>query len=154
MLQQLVQPTRRTDEPLVPRIRQDKFGVRQAGIRFRDQAKVQNMKLFMEWEEARQKQAKPIVSVVDQLAGTIAGQQLPPQLLLQLPPPQPLPQLQPQNAAAVQQVTPPPDVALTAVVAMNMQQAETEKDTGDDLMGDGDGAQGQANKADVELEQA
>ncbi|MCP4548646.1 MAG: hypothetical protein GY835_19490, partial [bacterium] len=76
-------------------------------------------------------------------AGTIAGQQPPPQ-----------PQLQPQNAAAMQQVTPPPNVDLTAVVAMDTQQAETEKVMGDDSMGDGDGAQGQADKVDVELEEA
>ncbi|MCP4548630.1 MAG: hypothetical protein GY835_19410, partial [bacterium] len=68
MLQQPVQLTRWTDKPLVPRIRPDEFGIRQAGIRFRDQAKVQNIKLFMEWEEERQKQAKPLVAVMDQLA--------------------------------------------------------------------------------------
>ncbi|MCP4546851.1 MAG: hypothetical protein GY835_10350, partial [bacterium] len=130
MLQQPVQLTRRTDEPLVPRIRPDEFVVRQAGVRFRDQAKVQNMKLFMEREEKRQREGKPFGSVMDQLAGSIAGQQQPPQL-----PPQP----PPQNAAAVQQVTPPPDVELTAVVAMDTQQAEMEKVTGDDSMGDGDG---------------
>ncbi|MCP4548083.1 MAG: hypothetical protein GY835_16590, partial [bacterium] len=134
MLQQPVQPTGWTDEPLVPRIRPDKFGVRQAGIRFRDQAKVQNIKLFMEREEERQRQAKPLVTVMDQLAGMIAGQQLPPQ-----------PQLQPQNAAAMQQVTPPPNADLTAVVDMDTQQAETEKVMGDDSMGDRDGAQGQAD---------
>ncbi len=82
---------------------------------------------------------------MDQLAGSIGGQQLPPS---------PPPQLPPQNAAAVQQVTPPPDVELTAVVAMDLQQVETEKVTGDDSMGDGDGAQGQADKVDVELEEA
>ncbi|MCP4546800.1 MAG: hypothetical protein GY835_10095, partial [bacterium] len=51
------------------------FGVRQAGIRFRDQAKVQNIKLFMEREEERQRQAKLLMTVVDQLMGTIAGPQ-------------------------------------------------------------------------------
>ncbi|MCP4549423.1 MAG: hypothetical protein GY835_23455 [bacterium] len=143
MLQQPVQPTRRTDEPLVPRIRLDKFSVHQAGVHFRDQAKVQNMKLFMEREEKRQREGKPLVTVVDQLAGSIAGQQPPPPQQLQL-----------QNAAAVQQVTPPPNVDLPAVVDMETQPAEMEKVTGDDSMGDGDGAQGQADKADAELEEA
>ncbi|MCP4547093.1 MAG: hypothetical protein GY835_11560 [bacterium] len=85
---------------------------------------------------------------MDQLAGSIAGQQPPPQ------PPPPLPQLPPQNAAAVQQITPPPNVDPAAVVDMETQPAETEKVTGDDSMGDRDGVQGQADKADVELEEA
>ncbi|MCP4546774.1 MAG: hypothetical protein GY835_09960 [bacterium] len=137
MLQQLVQPTRWTDGPLVPHIRPDEFGVRQARIRFRDQAKVQNIKLFMEREEERQKHAKPLMAVMDQLTGTIAGPQ-------------------PQNVAAVQQVTPPPNADLATIVDMDMQQAvtETEKVTGDDSMGDGDGAQGQADKEDMEIEEA
>ncbi|MCP4549549.1 MAG: hypothetical protein GY835_24090 [bacterium] len=100
------------------------------------------MKLFMEREEKRQREAKPLVTVVDQLVGSIAGQQPPPP-----------PQLQPQNAAAVQQVTPPPNVDLPTVVDMEMQPAEMEKVTGDDSMGDRDGAQGQTDK-DVELEKA
>ncbi|MCP4545760.1 MAG: hypothetical protein GY835_04745 [bacterium] len=140
MLQQPVLPTRRTNEPVVPRIRPAEFGVRQAGIRFRDQAKVQNMKLFMEQEEKRQREGKPFGSVVDQLAGSIAGQQLPPQLL-------------PQNTAAVQQIMPPPNVDPAAIVTMETQPAETGKAMGDDSMGDGDRAQGQADK-DVELEKA
>ncbi len=34
MLQQPVQPTGRTDEPLVPRIQPAEFGIRQAGVPF------------------------------------------------------------------------------------------------------------------------
>ncbi|MCP4548629.1 MAG: hypothetical protein GY835_19405, partial [bacterium] len=78
VLQQPVQPTGWTDEPLVPHIQPAEFGVRQAGIRFRDQARLQNMKMFMEREEQRQKEGKPFGSVMDQLAGTIAGQPQPP----------------------------------------------------------------------------
>ncbi|MCP4549171.1 MAG: hypothetical protein GY835_22180, partial [bacterium] len=144
MLQQPVQPTGWTDEPLVPRIRLAESGVRQAGIRFRDQAKVQNMKLFMEREEKRQREGKPFGSVVDQLAGSIAGQQPPPQLPPQLPP---------QNATAMQQVTPPPNVDPAAIVDMETQPAETEKITGDVSMGDESGVQDQVDK-DMEIEQA
>ncbi|MCP4545747.1 MAG: hypothetical protein GY835_04680, partial [bacterium] len=74
VLQQPVQPTGWTDEPVVPRIRPAEFGVCQAGIRFRDQARSQNMKEFLEWEEKHQKAGKPFGSVVDQLAGSIDGQ--------------------------------------------------------------------------------
>ncbi|MCP4546801.1 MAG: hypothetical protein GY835_10100 [bacterium] len=56
----------------------------------------------------------------------------------------------------MQQVMPPPNADLTAVVDMDTQQAVTEMErvTGDDSMGDGDGAQGQADKGDVEIEEA
>ncbi|MCP4614967.1 MAG: hypothetical protein GY844_00895, partial [Bradyrhizobium sp.] len=120
MLQQPVQPTRRTDEPVVPRMRPAEFGVRQAGVRFRDQARSSNLNVFLGREEERQKRGKPFGSIVDQLAGSIGGQpqqQTPPQP----PPPTQLPQLLPQDAAAVQQITPPPADKVTAIVAKETQ---------------------------------
>ncbi|MCP4545093.1 MAG: hypothetical protein GY835_01350, partial [bacterium] len=54
VLQQPVPPNGWTDEPMVPRIRPAEFGVCQAGVRFREQVKSQNIKMFMEREEQRQ----------------------------------------------------------------------------------------------------
>ncbi|MCP4549188.1 MAG: hypothetical protein GY835_22270, partial [bacterium] len=70
MLQQPVQPTGRTHEPLVPRIQPAEFGVRQAGVRFREQARSTNLNVLVGWEEACQKRGNPFGSVVDQLAGS------------------------------------------------------------------------------------
>ncbi len=54
MLQQPVKPTGRTDKQQVLRIRGDELHVCQAGVCQKDQAKIQNLKTFMEWEEERQ----------------------------------------------------------------------------------------------------
>ncbi len=115
VLQQPAQLTGRTDEPLVPHIQGDELCVRNAGVHLRDQAKVQNIKHFMDWEPEWLRQQMPVAAAVDHLAGSIAGQQPPPD-------------------AAVQQITPPPPVDSTVVVHMETSQPEAEKVQGDTMI--------------------
>ncbi len=93
-------------------------------------------------------------SIVDQLAGSIGGQpqQPPPLPMPPLPPPMQLPQLPPQDAAAVQQITPPPADEVPAIVATGTQPADMDQSTSDGPMGDGSGAADQVVK-DMETEQ-
>ncbi|MCP4546614.1 MAG: hypothetical protein GY835_09140 [bacterium] len=56
VLQQPVQPTGRTDEPMVPRIRPDQLRVRNAGVHLREQARVQNLEFFRDREQERKQQ--------------------------------------------------------------------------------------------------
>ncbi len=128
-LQHPVLPTGWTNEPLVPRIRGSELHVCDAGIRMRDQAKIENLCYFKEKEEERQQKAKPLVADVDQLAATMAG----------------APQ---QAAAAKQREMPIPPVML---MDMGATETEAEKVQGDDSMADDDGAEG--DKEDVELEE-
>ncbi len=53
VLQQPAQPTGRTDEPMVPRIRLDQLRMRNAGVHLREQARVQNLEFFREREQER-----------------------------------------------------------------------------------------------------
>ncbi len=101
-----------------------------------DQAKSENLILFMDREEEKQRQAKPIIADVERLADTMAG------------PSQ-------QTATTEQQQTPPPPVVPAAIIPMDTSSAETgaEKIQGDISMGD-DGAQTEGDKEDVEIEEA
>ncbi|MCP4548067.1 MAG: hypothetical protein GY835_16510 [bacterium] len=49
--------------------------IRQAGIRQRDQARIQNLRTFKEREEERQKKGQPIGAALDQLAGSMTTPQ-------------------------------------------------------------------------------
>ncbi len=71
VLLQPVEPTRRTNEPVVPRMQPAEFAVRQAAVPFRDQARCANMDVFLRHEVERQARAKPFGSAVDQLTGSI-----------------------------------------------------------------------------------
>ncbi len=141
MLMQPVEPTRRTYEPVAPRMQPAEFAVRQAAVPFRDQALHANINLFMDREEERNARSKPFVMLVEQLAGSIGGssqQGLPPPP----PPPPPPPQLSPQEVAAEQQVTPPPTDDRAAVVAPEAQPAASEQSTDDVPMSDASEASG------------
>ncbi|MCP4545803.1 MAG: hypothetical protein GY835_04975, partial [bacterium] len=58
VLLQPVEPTRRTDEPVVSRMQPAEFGVRQSALRFCDQARSSNLDVFLRHEEERQKRGK------------------------------------------------------------------------------------------------
>ncbi len=91
VLQQLAQPTG-SHEPRVPQIQDDELCMRNAGANLRDQARVQNVKHFMEQDKQRQQQPA-MMEAVDQLMSSIAGQSIPPTIgqpqdvPLPLPPP-------------------------------------------------------------------
>ncbi|MCP4545502.1 MAG: hypothetical protein GY835_03415, partial [bacterium] len=56
VLQQPVQPTGRTDEPMVLHIRPDQLRVCNAGVHLREQARVQNLEFFRDREQERRQQ--------------------------------------------------------------------------------------------------
>ncbi|MCP4548631.1 MAG: hypothetical protein GY835_19415 [bacterium] len=77
VLQQPAQPTRRTDEPMVPRIWPDQLRVRNTGIHLQEQARVQNLQIFMDRDQERRQQqpAAALTTAVDELMISMAGQQ-------------------------------------------------------------------------------
>ncbi len=128
VLQQPVQPIRRTDELIVPRIRPDQLSVRNAGTPLRKQARVQNLQTFMNREQERkQQQPANLAAAVDDLTTSMAGQQ---------------PVLLP-GITQSEGVTPPP--AADPPQDTHMDTGATEKDQSPDdvLMNDGKGAQAQ-----------
>ncbi len=136
VLQQLAQPSRRTDEPMVPRIQADELCVCHAGAHLRDQARVQNLQHFMEWEEEKKQQqpATALVAAVDQLTSSMARQQLQPVVVLP-----PAAVLTP--AAVLQQrVPPPPPTDPTEDIHMDTGVKEMDPDQGDVAMDVSSGA--------------
>ncbi|MCP4545595.1 MAG: hypothetical protein GY835_03885, partial [bacterium] len=127
VLQQPVQPTRRTNEPMVPHIRPDQLRVRNAGIHLREQARVQNLQIFMDREQERRQQqpAAALTAAVDQLTTSMARQQ-----------PAPL-----SSIAQPQGVTPPLATDPTGDNHMDTGATEPDQSQGDVLMDDGRGAQ-------------
>ncbi len=101
--------------------------MRNAGVNLRDQARVQNVSYFMEWDRQRQQQPA-LTDAVDWLTSSIAGQQPP---LQQVPPP---------DASQPQDVLPPPLTnSSTEGIRMDTGALETGMNQGDVAMGDGDG---------------
>ncbi|MCP4549556.1 MAG: hypothetical protein GY835_24125, partial [bacterium] len=122
VLQQLAQPSG-NDEPKVPRIQEDELRLHNAGVNLWDQARVQNIKHFMEREQNRQRQQQPtLMEAVDRLTSSIAGQPPPP------------------NEVQLQGTLPPPPADPTEGNRMDTGAPETETSQGDVSMGDGDGA--------------
>ncbi|MCP4544828.1 MAG: hypothetical protein GY832_47790, partial [Chloroflexi bacterium] len=122
-----VQPTGRTDEPMVPRIRPDQLRMRNAGVHLREQARVQNLEFFRDREQERRQQqpANALDVAVDKLAESMAGQQ-----------PAQLPDVaQPQD--------PMPSLATDPVeeTEMDTGATEAEKNQDDISMDDGNGVQ-------------
>ncbi|MCP4544604.1 MAG: hypothetical protein GY832_46470 [Chloroflexi bacterium] len=95
--------------------------MRNARVNLRDQARVQNIKHFLERDKQRQQQPA-LMEAVDRLMSSIAGQ----------PPPPDAVQLQ------GTQLLPPADPAEDN--RMDMGALETEMNQGDVAMGDGNGA--------------
>ncbi len=126
----LVQPAQPygISKPNVPWIQEEELRVCNAGVHLRDQARVSNVKYFVERDRQKQQQpAQP--DAVDQLTSSIAGQQQPQQ---QTPPP----------AATQQQDTMPPPTASdpTEGLPMDTGAPGTGMNQGDISMGDSDGA--------------
>ncbi len=130
VLQQLAQPSGRTDEPMVPRLKDDELCLRNAGVRLQDQARVQNIHFFSEREQERQLQqqsAPTIIVAVEQITSSIAGQQ----------------QLPPADSGLKPITPPPPPLPAADSVDDNMDggQQGTEQNQDGVSMGDGNGAQ-------------
>ncbi len=120
VLQQPAQPTG-NDELRVPRIQDDELCVRNAGANLWDQARVQNVKHFLERDKQRQQQPT-MTEAVDQLMSSIAGQPIPPAVG------------QPQD------VPPPLPTDLTKDNQMDTGALETEPNQDDAAMDNGHGA--------------
>ncbi len=119
VLQQPPQPTG-NNEPRVPRIQDDELRMRNAGANLRDQARVQNVKHFMERDKQRQQQPTS-TEAVDQLTSLIAGQPILP------------------AAGQLQGVPPPPPADPTEDNQMDMGALETEPNQDDVAMVDSNG---------------
>ncbi|MCP4546787.1 MAG: hypothetical protein GY835_10030 [bacterium] len=128
---QPVLPTGKTDEPIVPRVREDELHIRQAGVRQRDQARSRNLQAFKEREEQRLQREQTTGAVVGQLAGATGAMGQPP----------------PPNVAAAQQDVPPTPVIPPLVAQQTEEElmdtaavsegGAAQPNEGDDPMGDG-----------------
>ncbi len=127
VLQQPAQPSGRTDELMVPRIRPDQLRMRNARVHLREQAHVQNLQHFMDRDHERRQQqpVDAMTAAVDELMNSMAGQQ-----------PAPLPGVvQPQDVMLPLAANPTRDNR------MDTGATETDQSQGDVLMGDSSGAQ-------------
>ncbi len=95
--------------------------VRQAGIRQRDQARIQNLQTFKIWEEERQKKGQSIGAALDQLTGLAATPQQ-------------------QDVTPAQQGAPPSDVVVPPPVGAEPMEEGEGQTKDDDPMG-GSGAE-------------
>ncbi len=99
-----------------------------AGVNLRDQARVQNVSYFVEWDKQRQQQPA-LMDAMDRLMSSIAGQQQPPQ------------HVPPADASQPQDVLlPPPTDDSTEDTRMDTGALETEMNQDDTAMGNGGGA--------------
>ncbi len=95
VLAQPAQPSG-VNEPRVPQLQEDELRMHNAGVNLHDQARVQNVTYFVEWDKLLKKQQPALMDAMDWLTSSIAGQQLPPQ------------QGSSTNASQLQDVLPPP----------------------------------------------
>ncbi len=129
VLQQPAQPIEGCDEPLVPHIQDNELHVRNARIRLKDQARLQNIIYFVGKEEERQAQKQSTAAqspAVAQIMSAMADQQPPP----------------PSADAATGSTMPQPPLADPVVQSMNMGQPGMEQKQDGISTGDGNGVQG------------